>query len=212
MSPGRWGRGESLRNKRARADKRCMRLLSRHARASRDERGQALVEFALIAPLFLMLVIGVIQFAVALNFWFDLQRIANQGARSAAVNCGPATLNQCTSATATTLQAFLAEQVISGGNTPTVEICYVPPTSDYSVPPPDPISGNPWQPSAGTSIRVTLKDRYRLQAVVNLAKIDLTARATMRLEQDPKSPALPDPTNSANWVLNTHTGAAACQP
>src|SRR5687768_13441458 len=52
------------------------------AAAGRErERGQALVEFALIAPLFLMIVVGIIQFGIGLNYWLDLNRIANQGAR-----------------------------------------------------------------------------------------------------------------------------------
>src|SRR5438874_1762965 len=109
-------KGKTLTFECARADNACMRLLPRHLRrARRDERGQALVEFALLAPLFFMLVIGIIQFAVAFNFWFDLQRLANQGARSAAVNCGPSAANQCTSTTSTTLEHFLAEQIVSSG-------------------------------------------------------------------------------------------------
>ena len=111
------------------------------------ESGQALVEFALVLPLFLMIVVGVIQFGVALNFWLDMQRLANQGARSAAVNCGPsAATNQCGPSTwvqATRiggLASYLGSkttatpegQVLSSGNTPEVEICYVPP----SQPPP----------------------------------------------------------------------------
>ncbi len=201
MSPGRWGKGKTLTFERARADNACMRLLPRHLRrARRDERGQALVEFALIAPLFFMLVIGVIQFAVALNFWFDMNRLANQGARSAAVNCGPATGNQCGS----NLVSYLTQQVISSGDNPSVEVCYVPPT--------DPAPGG-WTPSAGDAVRVRLKERYRLQSVVNLAKIDLTATATMRLEQDPASSALPVRTDAANWVLAAHASSgAACAP
>ena len=52
------------------------------------ERGQALVEFALIAPLFLLIVVGIIQFGIGLNYWLDLNRLANQGARWAVVNHG----------------------------------------------------------------------------------------------------------------------------
>ena len=201
---------------RARADNARMRLLPRHLQRLRGERGQALVEFALIAPLFLMLVIGVIQFAVALNFWFDLQRLANQGARSAAVNCGPVAANQCGN---TTLVKYLSArtpsnpdgQVVSAGNTPSVEICYIPPSDPVPTDPPYTTAG------AGDSVRVTLKDRYRLQWIVNLASINLTARATMRLEQTPNGDTpstgpLPDPTNSTNWVLKAHTGSAPCQP
>ena len=35
----------------------------------------------------LMIVVGIIQFGIGLNYWLDMQRIANQGARWAAVNC-----------------------------------------------------------------------------------------------------------------------------
>src|SRR5918992_2099973 len=62
---------------------------------SSRERGQALVEFALILPLFLILVVGLIQFGVGLNFWLDLNRLANQGARWAVVNCNPASAKVC---------------------------------------------------------------------------------------------------------------------
>ena len=52
-------------------------------------RGQATVEFALILIPLLILVVGIIQFGIGLNFWLDEQRIANQGARFAVVNAWP---------------------------------------------------------------------------------------------------------------------------
>ncbi|MBA3432286.1 MAG: pilus assembly protein [Actinobacteria bacterium] len=194
-----------LRFKARRADRGSM-VSEVRANASRGDRrreresGQALVEFALILPLFLAIVVGVIQFGVALNFWLDMQRLANQGARSAAVNCGTGS-NQCGGVT---LERYLGArttatpegQVISGGNTPAVEVCYVPP----SQPPP----AN-WSPSIGDAVRVELQEKYRLQAIVGLAKIDLSARATMRLEQLPTSAQLPLRTDQNNWVLTANT-------
>src|SRR5207342_1451718 len=53
------------------------------------ESGQAMVEFALILFPLLLLVAGIIQFGIGLNFWLDQQRIANQGARWAVVNAWP---------------------------------------------------------------------------------------------------------------------------
>ena len=44
-----------------------------------------MVEFVLIAPLLFLLVGGIVQMALALNYWLDMQRIANQGARWAVV-------------------------------------------------------------------------------------------------------------------------------
>jgi len=206
------GKGQMLRFKARRADKGSM-VFAVHENASTEvrrrerESGQALVEFALIVPLFLMIVVGVIQFGVALNFWLDLQRLANQGARSAAVNCGVGS-NQC-GPPGTLLEDFLDSrtttnpdgQVVSVGNDPTVEVCYVPPS---------PLPAN-WKPSAGDAVRVSLNEKYRLQAIVGLAKIDLRAKATMRLEQEPTSAALPDRMNPDNWVDATHTGTDRCQ-
>src|SRR4051794_39560264 len=55
----------------------------------RDDRGTAVVEFAIVAmPLFLI-IFGVIDFGRALNYYNDLTQIAGQGARAAAVNANP---------------------------------------------------------------------------------------------------------------------------
>ena len=40
-----------------------------------------MVEFALILFPLLLIVAGIIQFGIGLNYWLDMQRIANQGAR-----------------------------------------------------------------------------------------------------------------------------------
>jgi Flp pilus assembly pilin Flp len=56
----------------------------------RDERGVAMVEFALVLPLLLVCLLGVIDFAKALNYWIDQTSLANQAARMAAVNKNPA--------------------------------------------------------------------------------------------------------------------------
>ncbi|MBA2643202.1 MAG: pilus assembly protein [Actinobacteria bacterium] len=151
-----------------------------------------MVEFALIAPLFVALVAGVIQFAVALNFWLDLQRLANQGARSAAVNCGT---NQCGP---TTLAKYLGPkttatpegQIISRGNGATVEICYVTP------------SGSPaGTATAGDPVRVSLQTKFQFVPLIRVGTITLKAKATMRLERKPTSPALP-----------ANNGSAICAP
>jgi TadE-like protein len=55
----------------------------------RDQRGTALVEFALIAPLLFLLLFGIIDFGRALNYYSQLTQLAGQGARAAAVNRNP---------------------------------------------------------------------------------------------------------------------------
>src|SRR6188508_3682733 len=80
------------------------------------ERGQAMVEFALILFPLLILVAGIIQFGIGLNYWLDMQRIANQGARWAAVNCTrsattPPSYNPCNP----NLQTTLRQQALTNG-------------------------------------------------------------------------------------------------
>jgi TadE-like protein len=55
----------------------------------RDERGTALVEFALIAPFLFLLLFGIIDFGRALNYYNQVTQLAGQGARAAAVNRMP---------------------------------------------------------------------------------------------------------------------------
>ena len=55
----------------------------------RNERGTALVEFALIAPLLFLLLFGIIDFGRALNYYNQVTQLAGQGARAAVVNRNP---------------------------------------------------------------------------------------------------------------------------
>ncbi len=55
----------------------------------RDERGVALVEFALVLPLLLLLLFGMLEFGKAFNYWLDANHLANEGVRFAVVNKNP---------------------------------------------------------------------------------------------------------------------------
>lgn len=55
-------------------------------RARREEGGQALVEFALVLPLFVTLLFGIIQFGIAFNHYLVLTDAVRAGARTAAVS------------------------------------------------------------------------------------------------------------------------------
>ncbi len=137
------------------------------------ESGQAMVEFALILFPLLILVAGIIQFGIGLNYWLDMQRIANQGARWAAVNNWPP---QCprgaTSCTgANTLQATLESQILTSGlqSATTIEICY-------------PNAGGEL---VGDPVRVRLEAPFTFVPLLEIGTITLGADATMRLEQKP---------------------------
>ena len=145
------------------------------------ERGQAMVEFALILFPLLILVAGVIQFGIALNYWLDMQRVTNQGARWAAVNNWPTECPRgsasCTATppcdaadrTGATLQNSLYCEAIADGlqRNACIEISY------------------PGVEDTGEPVRVRMKTRFKMLPILNIGTITLKSNATMRLEQDP---------------------------
>jgi Flp pilus assembly pilin Flp len=143
-------------------------------RLRKDESGQALVEFALISPLFLLLVVGIIQFGVALNYWMDLQRIANQGARWAVVNAYPGCPNTGPETPCNpTLEGYLESEPLSGGHQPDAELCF------------EAMSGPSGAVAIGDAVTVRLTSEFSLVPIVGLGSIDLHGVATMRVEESP---------------------------
>jgi Flp pilus assembly protein TadG len=55
-------------------------------RRARGERGQAAVEFAMVVPLLCVVIIAILHFGKVMNYWLDLNHVASEGARKAAVN------------------------------------------------------------------------------------------------------------------------------
>jgi len=53
---------------------------------AREDSGQALVEFALVVPIFLFLLLGIVEFARAWNIYEVLTDAAREGARNAVVD------------------------------------------------------------------------------------------------------------------------------
>jgi Flp pilus assembly protein TadG len=63
----------------------------------RGEQGQSLVEFALIAPMLLLLATGIMVFGLAMNNYLQLTNAVSVGARTVAINAG-VTLDPCATA------------------------------------------------------------------------------------------------------------------
>jgi hypothetical protein len=150
------------------------------------ESGQATVEFALILFPLLILVVGIIQFGIGLSYWLDMNRLANQGARWAVVNgwpgcprTGPSACTAtpaCTSPmTDTTLPNLLECQALTQGlqSSVTATVCY--PTDG------DTMTG---LGEVGTPVRVELNSPYGFRLIMKLGTLNLSARATMRIEND----------------------------
>jgi Flp pilus assembly protein TadG len=69
---------------------------------TRSERGTAMVEMALVLPWLLLLILGMIDFGKAINYWIDQTHLANEGVRWATVNNNPGG--------STTLQDYIRSQ------------------------------------------------------------------------------------------------------
>jgi len=59
---------------------------SRRPGRFRSESGQAAVEFALVLPLLVLIIIAILHFGKVMNYWLDLNHVASEGARKVAVN------------------------------------------------------------------------------------------------------------------------------
>jgi Flp pilus assembly protein TadG len=58
----------------------------RWGRRWRNESGQSVVEFAMVVPILCLLIVAIVDFGKAVNYWQDMTHVANQIARQAAVN------------------------------------------------------------------------------------------------------------------------------
>jgi Flp pilus assembly protein TadG len=60
----------------------------------KGERGQSMVEFALIVPLFLLLMFAIVDFGMGFYSWITVTNAAREGARIGAVGADSATITQ----------------------------------------------------------------------------------------------------------------------
>jgi Flp pilus assembly protein TadG len=159
---------------------------ARLGRRLRSERGTAVVEFALIAPLLFLLVGGIIDFARAMNYYNDMTQLAGQGVRSAIVAANP---DGTGPSTATSIQCQLVNNYTSSdelkGSTSSngIQVRIVDPN----------IAGATASPIAGKPLQV--QTTFDFNFIVPLAKIavpgaflHLTTSSTMRVEQRTGTP------------------------
>jgi Flp pilus assembly protein TadG len=166
----------------------------------RRERGQVLVEFIVILPIFLAITFAVIEFGKGLNYWIDMTHLANEGARYAAVNRWPTCPSNDTEDCDEQLREWIQSrantaELAEGGtsNVPGGGLGYAtPPTTADGIRICFEDLGDDGDANIGESVRVTVSAPYRLALVDGLLDvvgfdgvIDLSASATMRLERTP---------------------------
>lgn len=122
----------------------------------RDDTGQAVIEFALVLPLVLFVLFLIVEFGRVFNAYNDVNQMAADGARMAAVNRYPGD--------AQLLESADAQAVKTGA---TIAVSY------------------PAGCSVGDYVRVQVDTTMTLIPFLNVSPIPLHGSAEMRVEQAP---------------------------
>ena len=165
------------------------KMLGARPRLSEGERGVALIEFALVLPLVLLLLFGMIDFGKAFNYWNDETHLANEAARQAVVNkCPSCSSGQKvndwirTEADSAELQHGGTQSISSPG----LRICIWFPDNHHKYTDP-----NVRDHDVGDPVQVIVHAQYNWLAYLVGQGLplhsDLTGTATMRLEQPYKA-------------------------
>jgi Flp pilus assembly protein TadG len=134
----------------------------------RQERGQALVEFAVVLPVLMLIIIGILTFGRYMNYAEQETQLASEGARWAAVNFDP----PGTESLQTYIESQATGELLNGSSdvtSPIAAYVYYPTGSSNTV---------------GQPIRVCVTATVRLLPILGAAtSVQIVQTATMRIEQ-----------------------------
>jgi Flp pilus assembly protein TadG len=142
-----------------------------------NEKGQALVEFALLVPVLLLIVGGIIQFGKAFSYWSQMNNVASETARQIVVdhlqgNNAP-TNQQFRQFAFDRFTGSELKDLVNPSGTPDenhIKICFTPPAA----------------PHKGNEVKVTIQtDNMEILPFVGISPFHLTSSATMRVEAEP---------------------------
>jgi Flp pilus assembly protein TadG len=167
------------------------RSVRRRSWARTGQDGQALIEFALVAPFLVALVFAIFDLGQALNYQNDETNLANVASRYAAV-IGYATSNPtCNSTQQTDAYLFIKceAQTDSSAFANSLGVCVT-----------DETSAN-WQ--MNDAVKITIYYPYKYLGIVGNETITLKSSATMMLETTASSGSA-----ELAWLNNTNTDSS----
>jgi len=135
-----------------------------------------------VIPILLLLIVGIFEFGKAFNYWIDLNHLANEGARWAAVDkVPPYDGNPGNPApTCDAIKQYLLSQMNTGDLKAKVT------AANISITVPSPSGPTP---QVGDAVTVSITaPGYRIASLgegINLGTVNLGSKSTMRLEQVP---------------------------
>jgi Flp pilus assembly protein TadG len=161
-------------------------VLRRLRRALKREEGQALVELALALPILLLVLLAIVDFGRAVNYWNSETSLANTAARYVSVGTLP-TSGPCTQ---TTISGYMAcaltnsygvNPVTSGNGISGMSYCVSVPNNQ-----------------AGQPVTVRITGSYQWLPLLKLATVKVTGSATMPLENTVSSSLYTQATTCTN--------------
>jgi Flp pilus assembly protein TadG len=133
-----------------------------------QDRGQALAEFAVVLPVLMLIIVGILTFGRYENYANQETQLASEGGRWASVNVNPSTSQ--------TLQAYIQSQttgeLLNGSSdvTSAVQVFIYYPTGSSN--------------TVGSSVRVCVTATVRLLPMLgSVSSATIAEVATMRIEQ-----------------------------
>lgn len=152
-----------------RSSKLLPRVTHSLIRRAQDERGQAMAEFAVVVPVLLLIIVGILTFGRYENYSNQETQLAEEAARWAAVNSNPSTSSQ-------TLQSYVQSQATgelengsSDVTTPVQVYIYYPTGSSNTV---------------GSSVRACVTATVKFLPILGtVTSATIAEVATMRIEQ-----------------------------
>jgi Flp pilus assembly protein TadG len=144
-----------------------------------DRSGQSLVEFALVVPLVMLLILGIVDFGLAYNYKNDTTHLANEAARFAVVDactpCGGQTIQQFVKSDADSADLENGTGQIQPPGV-TIRLCFV------QRPAGSPLLGTGPYGKVGDALEATATATYRFLPYLSLADASIVGRATQRVE------------------------------
>jgi Flp pilus assembly protein TadG len=141
----------------------------RHRRRPRlgDESGVAILEFAMVLPFLMLIVVVILDFGRALNYWVDTTHLASEGARLAAVDRIPS---------GTSLQDYIRDRA---------DTAELRDGGSQSIPDELEVCVNPVGNEVGDPVEVQVRTTYNWIPLLHLseASTTITGSATMRRER-----------------------------
>jgi Flp pilus assembly protein TadG len=163
---------------RTRAGRNCVRVVTKW----RDESGAELVEAALVLPLLLMLLLGIVTFGRAYNVYQTITRAAREGARELVMTGCATCADALTPPSASSVQTNYVNPALTASSLDPTKVTNYTSTYVY-LDPNDPVPDI-------CGVQISFKYPYTLSlpfTTLNLSTIKLSTTVQMRLETQPST-------------------------